>query len=724
LNLLIRAMFNQANSWVRLGRYQEARNVYGWIVNDFSRLGDEEAVLRVRHADLFARWKESPGAPIADELRGLIGEYEAYIQEQRDSRSWHVHKVNLVQAYSLMLSQLAHAEPGRRASAGEVLGLMEAMRQPQQLSGVGQVEAKRPFWHFADSLNDKAEVLSAYLGRTPGTLALFVDSGVDELVFLAVRGGSVPADERCLLAPAAPELVGVLTALLKLWPEELDRISRNVDRPKAPASPELERLAGELWAALPDRLREWLETAATILFSPGSFGVLDQFPIEMLRADAGWMALTCRIARVPTTRALMELLSPNRLPSGLEDRAYIFRADDPPGFARLTAADEEAEAATAFAGTIGLLAEREEEVSVRRLAAAFDAGYRLLHYVGHGVADGYDELLPVTADEGLRTNTLGSLAGHRTPFVVLSACEVGRGRLLAGGRAKGITIELLHHGAPGVVAALQPVPDVVALDVIEQLYRGFAMVPAGEAMRRMRKALAEVGYGPVVWGIYSLYGDPDVTLSPQVAGHPTRTADQTIQWPDLLRRHIASESAAYRDACLAGMREHWSEETAAFPDAAAAAAWLSGESLTEEEKLRLCERVLGYELMAAVSLRLLLAHERIVAAEASATDESDGEAARRLLGEIYLGLTATSAIADAICWTRFAASLVDAGLSRLPLSQIMDVLNQSASQVPCLRAEGKVYACLCDRVERQIALLKDKDRLVVDADDIIRRAGF
>ena len=135
LGFLIRAMFNQANSWVRMARYREARNVYSLIISDFSLLGDEEAVLRVRYADLFARWKESPDQTIEQELRELIEDYEEYVSEQRDRSNWHVHKVNLVQAYTLMLSQLAHAEPAGIERLGETLNLIEAMRQPHELSG-------------------------------------------------------------------------------------------------------------------------------------------------------------------------------------------------------------------------------------------------------------------------------------------------------------------------------------------------------------------------------------------------------------------------------------------------------------------------------------------------------------------------------------------------------------------------------------------------------------
>ena len=105
---------------------------------------------------------------------------------------------------------------------------------------------------------------------------------------------------------------------------------------------------------------------------------------------------------------------------------------------RLVAADAEANAAEAYAKIIGLNPVRETEISVKRLGEALNSGYRLLHYAGHGIAGEYGEILPVTETTGLRTSAIVSLDGHRTPFVILSACEVGRGRQATGGRARGI----------------------------------------------------------------------------------------------------------------------------------------------------------------------------------------------------------------------------------------------------------------------------------------------
>ena len=141
-------------------------------------------------------------------------------------------------------------------------------------------------------------------------MILYLDTGIDELVFLALRGGSGGYAERCLLLPATADLIEGLTQILRLWPEELERISHHTSSPKTSLPPDIERLAHELWTSLPLRLREMIVTSTTILFSPGSFGALGEFPLEVLNTDAGWLGLTHQIVRVPTTRALAQVTVP------------------------------------------------------------------------------------------------------------------------------------------------------------------------------------------------------------------------------------------------------------------------------------------------------------------------------------------------------------------------------------------------------------------------------
>lgn len=712
LLLLVRAMFNQANSWVRLGRYDEAINVYRMIASDFDRYGDEEAALRIRYAELFALWKRDPATPILDDLRRLIGEYEAYASRHADSRNRNVHKRQLEAAYSLLLSLIAGQADPPLARIGDCLAVIAASRQPEALSGVGDAADNTADDVYA--LADKAAVLEAYLTRLPGTVVLFLESGVDELVLLAFEGGDGPGP-RCVVASGSADLLDGLFRQYELYVEELDLIADGRAPLAAPASAELVAVSEAVWRELPATIRDMLRRASTLLVSAAPGG-LDRVPLELVRTEDGWLGQDTVIARVPTLRALLELLCPNRLPHVVDDAAYVFRAEDPPEMGRLRAADEEAQDAVTFAELIGLRPTAAAGPDRQALAEAFDAGYRLVHYVGHGLAGRFGEILPVTAEQGLEIGALGTLRGHKTPTVILSACDVGRGRSLPGGNVKGFAVQLLHHGAPGVIASMQAVPDAAQPAIIEALYRGLAEAPLGGAILQQRRQLAEDGLSPILWSLLCLFGDPNHTVSPLAPGHPARTADLTDDWAAAVRRAIASGRREEVELGLRLVPRDWPGEAA--DDRAEVTAWLrawaarlvaggdspAGDVADDTARLALCGRVAAYDVVGGVSLRLLLAAERIGRTEASGAERE----ARSVLREAVDGMVACAALADSICWTRFALWLVDEGVAVYPLYQIMEVLRQASSNATCLRDAGDRYAALVGLVDHQSELYQGK----------------
>ena len=306
------------------------------------------------------------------------------------------------------------------------------------------------------------------------------------------------------------------------------------------AGAELERAAAALWATLPERGRQLILGARTILYLPDNFGVLDEIPLELLRHDDGWLGLSHVIARFPSHRVLAETLSPNRLPSLLGTRAYVLRARNPPDLDPLPSADAEAERVPRYLRLLGLEPERHDGGTADELRAVLDDGYRIVHYVGHGLADRLSgESLVLSDDESLEPRHMAQLDGFRTPVVYLSACDVGRSRAIAGGRQRGIAMQLLEHGAPAALASLQTVPDRVAARIAAAFYRAAAAEPIGLALRQARRALDAEGLAPSCWALCVLHGDPAVTLAPGL-GPMRQTCQATASWASELVRSLAT----------------------------------------------------------------------------------------------------------------------------------------------------------------------------------------
>lgn len=114
----------------------------------------------------------------------------------------------------------------------------------------------------------------------------------------------------------------------------------------------------------------------------------------------------------------------------------------------------------------------------------------LLHYAGHGLYAGEEggESLLALADRGLSTAEILLLSGAPR-WVVLSACEAGRSPDRAQVAGLGLAQAFLAAGSEAVVAAPQPVPDVVAPEFTRRLYHSAA---AGITLEeRYRRALAD-----------------------------------------------------------------------------------------------------------------------------------------------------------------------------------------------------------------------------------------
>jgi len=100
----------------------------------------------------------------------------------------------------------------------------------------------------------------------------------------------------------------------------------------------------------------------------------------------------------------------------------------------------------------------------------------VVHLAAHGRHEAENPLFSSVrmADGPLFAHELDA-AGRPPYLVLLSACEVGRASVRAGGEALGLASVLLRTGVGCVVAAIAPLPDDVALGVMtrtHELLRG------------------------------------------------------------------------------------------------------------------------------------------------------------------------------------------------------------------------------------------------------------
>ena len=117
--------------------------------------------------------------------------------------------------------------------------------------------------------------------------------------------------------------------------------------------------------------------------------------------------------------------------------------------------------------------------------------YDAVHFATHGILNEH-----APAFSALLTSS-GRLALYELPrikvrasLVVLSACETGLGKLMAGSEVIGLTRAFLEAGASSVVSSLWKVSDEGSAILMEQFYRNLkAGQPPMSALREAALAL-------------------------------------------------------------------------------------------------------------------------------------------------------------------------------------------------------------------------------------------
>ena len=614
---------------------------------------------------------------LEDEARQLIIDGEQTANERRSQLKL---KAALQPQYELYLKVLIRSQRPKLERAEDYLRVVRAMREEHEFASL-EFAPDVSHASIEEIAGSPLRVLAGYLERLPGTVVLIIERGVGVLTLFSLSGGSQPLAERVALERASKECVGAIVELMRRQDEDIHRIGRKEPITKA-FFEGIEQAAVALWAAMPAAIRSAIGGARSVLYLPSAFGDLSAFPLELLRAEDDYIGATRSVARLSSMRTLFELLSPGRMPSKLNARALVVRAQDSK---ELSMADAEADAVCQSFETLGLAVTVDRAPRVDTVRPALDHGLRALHYCGHGFAGKLGESLPLAATEVLGPHDFSQLSGWGTPFVYLSTCEVGRARMTTTGSATGFSTRLIEKGAPAVIGCLDSVPDLVARSMAASFYEAAAALPLGEALAAARRQCKM--YPPACWGAFAYFGDPLLRLT-AVEGLVPQTRHQTLRWDSLVGRHLVVRSADSRKRALEAVVAARAERGAARAMLDEVAAWVkssfrAAQPKLQGERLKLCLAVAGEDAVAGCELRMLLAMEAL---QGSYFGKRKPDMVL-LPEEIAVGLFCAKAVHDTLAWAAFVIeSARTGGLGYEPM-QLLGMLDEAVSMLDGWRLE-------------------------------------
>jgi len=159
----------------------------------------------------------------------------------------------------------------------------------------------------------------------------------------------------------------------------------------------------------------------------------------------------------------------------------------------------------------GVVAGEEAEEVVRAVREAVGSGARVLHLATHALFDPTHPLLSALfLTDGARAEALTAEAIYAEPLpaglVVLSACETGMGRVVAGEDLLGLTRSFYLSGAQAVLASLWPVNDEATELFMSAFHQKARNGTLGQAWLAARNAARARGLAPSEYGAFVLGG--------------------------------------------------------------------------------------------------------------------------------------------------------------------------------------------------------------------------
>ncbi len=175
---------------------------------------------------------------------------------------------------------------------------------------------------------------------------------------------------------------------------------------------------------------------------------------------------------------------------------------------QLAGARVEAERIGAHYGVQPLLGDQAREDALRE---GVGGGTRILHIATHAEFNARKPLqsaLFLSGDQTAQSLTAAQLYEQPIPagLVVLSACETGAGKVVAGEDFLGLTRSFYLSGATTVINSLWPVSDEGTLAFMVAFHEGLAEGDVGSAWLAARDKLRSEGFPPFVYGAFVVGG--------------------------------------------------------------------------------------------------------------------------------------------------------------------------------------------------------------------------
>ena len=175
---------------------------------------------------------------------------------------------------------------------------------------------------------------------------------------------------------------------------------------------------------------------------------------------------------------------------------------------QLTGARAEAAKVADRYGTIPLIGPFATEPVLRK---SVGEGVNILHFATHAL---YDPYLPLQSalilSDGKKAAPLTAERLFEKPLpsylVVLSACETGMGKVAVGDDLLGLVRGFYIGGAVAILSSLWPIDDNATRLFMETFYDNAGGGDFGSAWIAARNRLRDIGYGPSIYGAFTLGG--------------------------------------------------------------------------------------------------------------------------------------------------------------------------------------------------------------------------
>ena len=540
----------------------------------------------------------------------------------------------------------------------------------------------------------QVEMLVAVTSNDPDSLTLAFESGLDSLVLFSLQGGSNDLTDRCRIDQLSSDFV---TAFQDLSTETIDENERILEHRKSEldgVSKKLITHAKAVWTYLPEEVKKIIQETKRLYVILSPFGSIDEFPIELILTENGWLGCTHEICRANSITELVISLSSDQPARQVKKTGLIISAGTPTGMNELEFATKEAKDVTHYVKLLGMETECQTTLNPKGLLEALDTGHHLFHYIGHGTANNLGERLLLSESERLPASWLRQLKRSRTPIAFLSACEVGRTRI-ADGRDKGFVVEMLSAGSPAVVAATRRISDRVNGELVREIYAAsFAEdISLPEALRTSRTALNGAndntgsGLNPVCWSSFAFYGNPITALKPSSV-QPSLPA-----WHQLAMRYLASGSDDYREEAII-LLNGISSKSSVFKEMI--------ELLTEKSNWRhiadsLLTKLAHEDFLAALRIRVYLSVKRV---EAERTRKKPDK--KLILDEIGTGLTIALTLDDAFALVGTARQHCKL-VGIVVMDEVLQVLRHAKNLAEDMAIENENFSSVAKELSKELA---------------------